>query len=256
MSVEHKELVKAQFGAQADEYAKGCFIGDETLDLIIEFARPQEGDKALDVATGIGFTAAALAPLVEEVVACDITEEMVERAETLFKERGLKNALTDVADAEELPYADGVFDIVTSRIAPHHFPHLRKALSEMARVLKEGGRMVVADSVAPEERDVDRFLNEIEKLRDPAHVRNYSESEWRGLLADNGLEVERVEMDIFEIDFDEWAKRAATPEKVARQIRRMLLAAPDAVKKAIVVREEPEKLKFNNFWLVIGAIRK
>ncbi|MCL5292720.1 MAG: class I SAM-dependent methyltransferase [Actinobacteria bacterium] len=256
MTVDHKELVRMQFGAQAGEYAKGCFIGDETLDLILRFIEPRPDDEALDVATGAGFTAAALAPHVKEVVAVDITEEMLEQAEALFKERELRNALIDVADAEDLPYADEVFDVVTCRIAAHHFPRARRALEQMVRVLKPGGRLVVADSSAPADRRVDVFLNEIEKMRDQAHVRNYGEAEWRSLLTDCGTEVEQVAAGTFEIDFDEWTHRAAVPDRTKRQIRKMLLGAPAEIKEAVKVREEGGKLFFTNFWLVIGARKR
>lgn len=251
--MKHVEVVRAQFGSQAAEYAKGCFAGDETLDAILSLVEPGESDEALDIATGAGFTAAALAPLVKEVIASDVTEEMLEQAESLFKGKGLTNVMTDAVNAEELPYADGVFDIVTCRIAAHHFERVRRALEEMARVLKPGGRLGIADSSSPPDKRIDAFLNEIEKMRDPAHVRNYSEGEWRSLIADSGLTVERVIAGEFDLDFDEWAHRAGTPDKVKRQIRKMLLNASSEVREALKVREEDGRLKFSNFWIAIGA---
>lgn len=247
------DVVKAQFGSQAAEYAKGCFVGDETLDVLLRMVEPRETDEVLDVATGAGFMAAALAPRVKEVIASDVTEQMLERADMLFRERGLSNAITDLVNAEDLPYADGVFDIVTCRIAAHHFESARRALKEMARVLKPGGRLGIADTASPSDKRIDAFLNEVEKLRDPAHVRNYSEEEWRSLLDDCGLIAESIAHGEFDLDFDDWIFRAGTSDKRKRQIRKMFLTAPPYIKESLKVREEGGKLKFLNFWIAIGA---
>ncbi|MHB0977172.1 MAG: class I SAM-dependent methyltransferase [Candidatus Aquicultorales bacterium] len=250
-----KKAVKAQFGPRASEYAKGCFAGDETLDLILSFIEPTRDDEVLDVATGAGFTAAAFAPLVREVVACDLTEEMLEQAEALFKERELKNVLTDEADVEELPYADDVFDAVACRIAAHHFPRARKALMEMVRVLKPGGRIAVADTMAAPGRQVDQFLNELELLRDPSHVRNYTETEWESLFTDCRLGGIQATKGVFTVDFDEWVERAGVPDKARKSLRKSLLGAPAEIKEALDVKEDGDKLSFNNFWIVIGGVK-
>jgi ubiquinone/menaquinone biosynthesis C-methylase UbiE len=256
MGAEHKEVVKAQFGAQAAEYAKGCFVGDETLNLMLKYIEPNPEDEALDVATGAGFTAAALASNVKEVVASDITEEMLETAASLFKEKGLTNVLADVADAEALPYADEVFDIVTCRIAAHHFVSVRRAVMEMARVMKEGGRLGIADSIAPADPDVDEFVNALEKLRDPGHVRNYSEAEWRALLTDGGFDIVEAETGVFDIGFEEWVDRSGASDRTKRHLRKQLLGAGPKVKEAIHLREEEDGLHFDNFWMVVGARKR
>ncbi len=251
--MKHVDVVRKQFGPQAAQYSGGCFAEGESLDVLLSLVEPRETDEALDIATGAGFMAATLAPLVREVIASDVTEEMLKRAEMLFRERSLGNVITDIVNAEALPYADGVFDIVTCRIAAHHFESARRALQEMARVLKPGGRLGIADTASPPDGRVDSLLNAVEKLRDPSHVRNYSEQEWRSLLADCGLAIDRIVSGEFELDFDEWVFRAGTPDKRIRQIKKMLLGAPSDVKEALKVKEEDGKIGFSVFWIAIGA---
>lgn len=123
-----KSEIQKQFGKNAHQYAvsEGHAHGDD-LDILIELLEPAPDMRVLDVATGAGHTAAAIAPLVASVVAIDLTAEMVHEAEQLFSRRGLRNAAARVMDAEALLFPDASFDAVTCRIAPHHFPNIEKA---------------------------------------------------------------------------------------------------------------------------------
>jgi ubiquinone/menaquinone biosynthesis C-methylase UbiE len=122
-----------------------------------------------------------------------------------------------ICRAEDLPFADGAFDLVVSRIAPHHFADIGAAVGEMARVA--GGLVVVEDTLYVSEQ-----VEEAEKLRDPTHVRSYSEDEWRALLEDAGLEVEQVEAFEKRHPLEEWLDRSQTPEEERRRVKELLAA--------------------------------
>ena len=174
------QKVKTQFGRQAERYAasRPHALGD-SLELMVQWAEPKPSDLVLDVATGTGFTAFAFAARVRRVVATDLTANMVTQARRLAAERGLTNLLFHLAGAEALPFLDGVFDIATCRLAPHHFASVGRFLGEMHRVLRRGGRLVLCDSASPENPESFAWQQEMERLRDPSHVRNYSPTEWR-----------------------------------------------------------------------------
>src|SRR5690242_18432848 len=122
MSEESKELVQKQFGAHAAAYATSRpHAQGASLKRLVELTQPQPNWQVLDVATAAGHTAYAFAPHVAHVTATDITPEMLPVAAKLAAERGITNVTLEIADAEALPYADSSFDLVTCRIAPHHF---------------------------------------------------------------------------------------------------------------------------------------
>jgi hypothetical protein len=170
------------------------------LDLVVEMCDPVPGLKALDVATGGGHVAARLRAAGAEVV-------------TLDPAPGMRPDV--IAPAEHIPFADGSFDVVVTRLAAHHFQSIGEAVGEMARVTN---RLVVID----DHLYTDEETEEAEKLRDPSHVRAYSEEEWRELLADAGLEVERVELDEKQLDFESWFARTQTPASDATRVRELL----------------------------------
>lgn len=153
-----KQGVKNQFGRSADFYVNSKIHrngGD--LNTLIDMTHASKTELALDVATGGGHTANALAPLVHKVTAMDITPKMLNAAEKFIKENGHSNVEFVEGDAEKMPFEDGTFDIVTCRIAPHHFPNIEDFIKEVYRVLKPGGRFMLNDNVAPEKDTFDHF---------------------------------------------------------------------------------------------------
>jgi SAM-dependent methyltransferase len=170
------------------------------LDLLVELCEPADGVKVLDVATGGGHVARRLR---EE--GCTVV--------TVDPAPGMQPDV--IARAENLPFDDGSFDVVTCRIAPHHFEDVRKAVAEMARVSQ---RLVVIE----DNLHIDDQVEEAERLRDPTHVRCYSEAEWKEILTDAGLEVERVELLERKRDVEDWLARVETPEDDARRVRELL----------------------------------
>ena len=221
-------LAAQRFGRYAEAYATAkTFAHADELALLVRLAEPQAGWSMLDVATGAGHTALAFAPRVARVVATDIALPMLEQGRRLAAERGLLNVTFERADAERLPYADGAFDLVTCRIAPHHFAAPARFLAEARRVLRPGGRLLVQDHVLPEDSAAARAIDGFERLRDPSHVRAFSQGEWTRMLAEAGLRIAAAEHVLKRHDFAEWTSRQGCSEKtVARLVALMREMSP------------------------------
>ncbi len=132
-----KDLVKHQYGAHAEGYVTSTIHAKgESLKRLIELVQPQKEWRALDISTGGGHTALAFAPHIREAVASDLTPEMLTVAVKFIRGQGISNVTFEIADAEKLPFQDADFDLVTNRIALHHFPDAAQAIREMARHLK------------------------------------------------------------------------------------------------------------------------
>jgi SAM-dependent methyltransferase len=184
------------FGARAAFYTTSEAHTDEAvLARVVYLSRPAPDDVALDVGTGTGHTALALAGRVARVTGTDVTPEMLAEARALAEARGpvAANVVFELADAEALQYPDAVFDIVTCRRALHHFRHPDTALSEMRRVLRAGGRLVIDDRSVTEDDRVDEAMNRLDVLHDGSHVREYRPGELAAMVAGAGFEVTEVE---------------------------------------------------------------
>lgn len=241
----NKSLVKEQFGANAAAYvtskvhAKGA-----SLARLVELVKPQSQWHALDIATAAGHTALTFAPHVAHVTASDITPEMLPLAEQLAQERGITNLTTKIADAEDLPFAEASFDLVTCRIAPHHFPNIGQFVAEAARVLRPGGILAVVDNIVPgslasdaeadDLRQAGEYVNAFEKLRDPSHLRCLSLDEWVDLFEQAGFTLLHQEIMYKEMDFEGWAARwkvidpGGDAPEIFERLRSMLDQAPPA----------------------------
>jgi ubiquinone/menaquinone biosynthesis C-methylase UbiE/catechol 2,3-dioxygenase-like lactoylglutathione lyase family enzyme len=222
-----KERVREAFGETAAAYvASPGHAGGADLNRLVELAAPTLSDRALDVSTGGGHTALALAPHVARVTASDLTPRMLAAARDFLTTNGVTNADYVIADAEQLPFLDASFDLVTVRIAPHHYASLATAVREMAHVLTPGGRLLVIDNIEPEDATLDALLNHWEKWRDPSHVRNYTASEWRRYLTDAGLEISDAEVQRKTHDFAPWVERMRMPPAESARLEAEMLAAP------------------------------
>ncbi len=199
----------------AANYAKAAFhTSSERLREVLDLAQPQPTDLALDVATGTGNTALALAPFVRRVIGLDLTREMLAHASRLTRERSLSNAEWVLGDASRLPFADDSFELYTVRAAPHHFTDFDGFLSEALRVLKPGGAAALVDCAPPTAaREV---LHDVEVRRDPSHVRSLTVSEWTERLEQAGFVVEVATSRELDWDFEDWmGNMAVAPELVA-----------------------------------------
>lgn len=251
-----KSLVQKQFGEHAAAYATShVHAKGASLARVVELTAPQAHWRALDVATGAGHTALAFAPHVAHVVASDITPEMLAEAGKLARDRGVANVETAEADAERLPFADGAFDLVTSRIAPHHFPDVGRFVAEVARVLAPGGTFALIDNIAPDAESTPGYsdadlhaaadvYNAFEKLRDPSHMRCLGMAEWSALIGAAGLQVTHKERIPKDMEFAPWARRLGGDDALLERLRGMLDGGSPALRAFLRPRMEQDALWF------------
>jgi ubiquinone/menaquinone biosynthesis C-methylase UbiE len=238
----NKSLVQQQFGAHAASYAtspvhaKGASLGR-----LIELVKPQPHWQGLDVATGAGHTAIAFAPYLAGVIASDLTDEMLQETAKLAASRGCHNVQTARADAEALPFPDSHFDLVTCRIAAHHFAGVPTFVAEVWRVLRRGGTLALVDNVAPDAETTPGFsdaelqqaalaYNAFEKLRDPSHARCLTMVEWSEALVKGGFTLLHKERLAKGMQFTAWAERMGCDAATIERLRAMLNDAPPALK--------------------------
>lgn len=241
MEEQIKDKVKQQFAKNAEKYVTSVsHAKGSDLQTMVEWLQPQSDWTALDVATGGGHVAKTLSPYVQQVFSTDLTREMLATARNHLAP-SCDNIAYVVADAEELPFLDSVFDLVTCRIAAHHFPHPDRFVKEVSRVLKPGGKLVLIDNVAPQDPVLDQFVNTMEKLRDHSHGRCYTLAEWKGWFADNRLAVVKEESSKKTYDFPVWVRRTTeSDEQVQAVIDHVLSAEPPVVDYFSVQTENGE----------------
>ncbi len=252
-----RRRVREAFGRSAEAYvvSPGHAHGDD-LARLVELVAPRPADRALDVSTGGGHVALALAPHVARVTASDLTPQMLAAARRHLTAQGVTNADYVIADAEALPFLDASFDLVTVRIAPHHYPDAARAVREMARVLASGGRLVVIDNIAPEDARLDALLNEWERRRDPSHIRAFTAAEWRAFIAEAGLRLTAIETGWKAHKFAPWAERMSMPADDQAALERDMLAAPDEARAYFRLEERDGALESWSAEYVILAASK
>ncbi len=252
-----KQRVREQFGRAAEAYVTSpTHAAGDDLARLVELLAPTRDDFALDVSTGGGHTALAVARHAGRVVASDLTPAILAAARRFVAGQGAANVEFVVADAERLPFLDETFSIVTVRIAPHHYADVARAVSEMARVLRPGGQLLVIDNIAPEEAELDAAVNDWDKRRDPSHVREYKASEWRGFLEAAGLQVTHFEVERKSHDFASWVERMqmATAERDALEAD--MLQAPKPVRAHFeIVADNGQVLRWSADYLMARAVK-
>jgi ubiquinone/menaquinone biosynthesis C-methylase UbiE len=227
----HSDLVNAQFGEQAAAYVTSIVhaTGEDLQQLADMIDGMTQPVRALDLGCGGGHVSFALAPHVTQVVAYDLSVDMLAAVAATAADRNLPNILTRQGVAESLPFPDGSFDFVTSRYSAHHWRDFVGGLREARRVLKNTGRAAFVDVVAPDTALFSTHLQTIELLRDTSHVRNYAVSEWRQGLREAGFEPGRETMRRLRLDFDSWVTRMRTPALHVAAIRALQAGMPTEV---------------------------
>ena len=238
----NKTLVQEHFGKTAASYLTSTphALG-KSLERLVALTSPQKNWQVLDVATGGGHVAYTFAPHVARVWATDITQEMLDMVKAEAAKRGLGNIRTAYAKAEALPFEDGSFDLVTCRIAPHHFDSIPEFLAETHRVLKPGGTCALVDNVVPA-GSVGDYINAFERFRDPSHLRAWTMEEWRAALKTAGFEIAHEEQIYKKMDFKSWAARHDA--NMQAFLRAMLALAAPEVKTAIEPNGDASELSF------------
>lgn len=257
-----KAAVQAQFAASAEAYVTSTVHANKPdLQRMVALAELRGDEQVLDIATGGGHTALAFAPHVREVVATDLTPAMLAAAERFITAElaaaGLPlNVRFERADAEALPFADGSFDVVTCRVAPHHFADVGLFVREVARVLRPGGVFVLDDTIAPADPALDEFINTVEQLRDPTHVRDYTLAEWQALCAAAGLRVTSSETFTKTLPFRDWCTRARVAPATEAELTRLLLEATPAARQTFaIVAEQGQVQQFELHSALVVARR-
>ncbi len=231
-----KAAVQQQFGNVAANYATSIVhASGEDLNRMVQVTELLGTERVLDAGCGAGHTALAFAPYVAQVVAYDLTPSMLEQVEQLAAHRSIANLATYQGDVETLPFDAASFDLVVSRYSAHHWPHPARALAEFRRVLKPNGQFILSDIVAAEDPTLDTFLQTVELLRDPSHVRDHSISQWNMMLRDTGFTSEVLFTWQLPLDFDSWVTRMATPVASVAMIKTLFDGAPSEVCDAMDV---------------------
>jgi len=207
----------------------------------------------LDVATGTGHTAFAFAPHVHDVIAIDITPEMLLEGGRMRDESGIRNVQFQLVDAHDLPFENESFDVVTCRRAAHHFVDVHKALREMRRVLRPGGRLVVDDRSVPEDDFVDATLNRLDVLHDHSHIREYRPSEWRTVLQAARFIVETIEPYTKHRPLSAFTS-GVEPASVA-EIRRIVAALNEAQRAVLNVADIDGEVYLNHWYVMVIGVK-
>jgi ubiquinone/menaquinone biosynthesis C-methylase UbiE len=253
-----KKDVQQQFGNNANSYVSSPIHKDgKDLLMMVEMAKVNGQELLLDIATGGGHTANAFAPLVKKVTALDLTAEMLAAAESFITGNAHSNVEFVRGDAENLPFPDDSFDIVTCRIAPHHFPNVDIFIKEVHRVLRSKGKFILDDNVVPETEEFDQFYNTIEKIRDYSHFRAWKKSEWIQKLEESGLEV--FEWHRFEktFRFESWCNNMKLSDSEREHLTQFILESSDMIKDKFKIIIQDDKVNsFVGEAIVLKAIKR
>nr|WP_315598707.1 class I SAM-dependent methyltransferase [uncultured Cupriavidus sp.] len=232
--MQQQELVAAQFGATANAYltstvhAQGADL--EQLKQALAHLKPVAHSRVLDLGCGAGHASFAAATVANEVVAYDLSAEMLAVVAAAAQDRGLANIRTQQGAAEVLPFADASFCAVVSRMSAHHWRDVPAALREIRRVLKPNGKVVLIDIVGADDPLCDTWLQSVELLRDPSHIRDYTPAVWAQMFEAAGLGAEVSPVWRIEIEFSSWVARMRTPEVAQTAIRHLWEKAPAEVR--------------------------
>jgi ubiquinone/menaquinone biosynthesis C-methylase UbiE len=228
---DHSHLVTAQFGPRAAAYVTSqVHATGADLEQLAELAKAGPPNaRALDLGCGGGHASFHVAPHVGQMVAYDMSVDMLNAVSHAAADRALGNIVTRRGVAEALPFPDRSFDLVVSRFSAHHWNDLELSLSEARRVLKDSGRAVFIDVVAPASPLCDTHLQTIELLRDASHVRNYSAAAWLSALTEAGFATGAKTARRLRLDFASWVARMRTPDLNIAAIRALQAQMPREV---------------------------
>ncbi len=226
----------------ASQYATSeVHVSSPTIRRLHELLDPKRPDSVCDVACGPGHLALSFAGKASRIVGVDAAPNMLRQFERLAKERGV-TVETVHAYAESVPLPSNSFDAVVSRLAPHHFPDVAKAVRELARLAKPGGWVGVIDLEGDENPALGGLNHEIEVLHDPSHVQSYTATRWREFLESNGLAIEALESKQTELPAGltvrRWCEIGNTAPDAETKIRALLAAAPMEYLAGLGIRSE------------------
>jgi SAM-dependent methyltransferase len=224
---------------------------DSDIARIVELADPSHTEVVLDIVTGLGHVAKALSPFVERIDAIDPDKELIDEAQNQAMKEDLFNIRFSHGDPSAVACSDEIYDIVTARLALRHFGDASKLIKEVGRVLKPGGRLLMADSLAPPHPDLESFLKNLNSLYDKSHIRSYSLAELEIILSRENFDIDLIEIYPKEHDFETWAETQSLSNDTKRMISLMLTSAGEREKRHFRVVEKGRKLVSFVTWMIL-----
>ncbi len=250
--MDYLSRVKEEFKRQVETLSVASVFTDSgILEQIRGAVGPTGTMRVLDLGCGPGIVTAALARDVKEVVAYDLTPEMLDKAMKRCKEAGLKNVHFELGKAEQLPFDEESFDCVVTRLTIHHFLDPHRVMKEVVRVTRRGGKVVVAEVVSSENEEEAALHNALETLRDPTHVWMFSPSKMLELFQSNGLRITSTVTWEMKRDYDEWIRITNAPERVQPLYVVMEALAKAGLHSGINLHFCGKKVTFTHHWLLV-----
>jgi ubiquinone/menaquinone biosynthesis C-methylase UbiE len=241
------ERIREQFTRQRDAYLRQPDVADDrSADALAALGGARSGIAALDVACGPGHLSRALARAGARAVGIDATPAFVAYAERAAREQGVEGVAFQLGDARALPFAEASFELVSCRAAFHHFPEPGRVLAEMARVLKPGARLLIADLLGPEDPVAAAAQHEVEVLCDPTHHRAWLASELEAFGREAGLRLTRRMLGELSHRLEEWLAHGGPPAPAAAEIRRRFESWCEADRSELRVRREGNEIHFSH----------
>ncbi len=235
----HETLVNTQFGAQAGAYLKSAVHAQgPDLEALAALVAGKNEARVLDLGCGGGHVSFAVAKHVREIVAYDLSADMLAVVAKAARERGFGNLSTQQGVAEKLPFADTSFDFVLSRFSAHHWRDVDAGMREAARVVRPGGTVAIVDAISPGTPVLDTFLQTLEMLRDPSHVRDYTRAEWVAMMTRAPLVAGEARQYRLRLDFQSWLERMRTPKVQADAIRALYAAMSADVRRHFAIEAD------------------
>jgi ubiquinone/menaquinone biosynthesis C-methylase UbiE len=246
----HNDTVKQSFKKQAEKFGAYHMSKVEYTDYLINRIGAKGTEHALEVAAGTCICGRALSPFVKDITCLDLTEEMLAQAKKLAAESQIKNIYFQTGNAEELPYDSETFDLVVTRLSFHHFDNPEKPFSEMKRVLKKGGKLVVWDMEAVEE-SLRKINDKIENMRDPSHTRILSREEFEEMFKKDFL-LQCEETTLVPVNLKSWMELTGTPENVQKEITNLMKAElTGGSKTGFSPYNKESQIMFDHRWLLL-----
>ena len=238
MTTQH-EINQKQYQYKSESYLKSAVHAQG-----LEFEKMQgiiqkyQLKHVLDLGCGGGHVSYQIAPFAKQVTAYDLTTEMVQLVVEQAKQKNLNNIWGQQGAAEQLKFEDEYFDCVISRYSAHHWQNVRQAMSEIFRVVKPSGKVILVDILGTQQPILDTFFQSIETIRDPSHVRNYSLSEWTNFAEYAGFQIETIEKQYLDLEFKSWVERMQTPSFAIETIRYLQQKVSDQVRNYYQIQDD------------------
>jgi ubiquinone/menaquinone biosynthesis C-methylase UbiE len=235
----HEQSISKSFSSNAERYLTSpVHSAGADLDFLARSVAALDQPKVLDLGCGAGHASFATAPFAREVIAFDLTAGMLEVTAAAAKERGLSNIRTTQGSVEELPFDTQQFDFIVSRYSAHHWNDVPRALQEVKRVLKPSGQVCVIDTTGAPSPLLDTHLQSVELLRDPSHVRSYTNLEWLSFFQEASFDARLEQKWRLALEFSSWVSRIGTSVEGVAAIRTLWSSAPFEVRDYFKLQDD------------------